>query len=55
VIEENYTFSPTAFENGILHNAAGENSGSCKLLFASKTCLKQQRYLVLALIIKKTF
>jgi hypothetical protein len=30
VIEENYT-SPTAFENGILHNAAGENSGSCKL------------------------
>jgi hypothetical protein len=24
-------FSPTAFENGILHNAAGENSGSCKL------------------------
>jgi hypothetical protein len=31
VIEENYTFSPTAFENGVLHNAAGENSGSCKL------------------------
>jgi hypothetical protein len=31
VIEENYTFSPTAFENGMLHNAAGENSGSCKL------------------------
>jgi hypothetical protein len=31
VIEENYTFSPTAFENGILHNAAGENAGSCKL------------------------
>jgi hypothetical protein len=29
VIEELY-FSPTAFENGILHNA-GENSGSCKL------------------------
>jgi hypothetical protein len=31
VIEENYVFSPTAFENGLLHNAAGENSGSCKL------------------------
>lgn len=31
VIEENYTFEPTAFENGVLHNAAGENSGSCKL------------------------
>lgn len=31
VIEENYTFSPTAFENGVLHNAAGENNGSCKV------------------------
>jgi len=31
VIEENYTFEPIAFENGVLHNAAGENSGSCKL------------------------
>jgi hypothetical protein len=30
-IEENYFFSPTAFENGLQHNAAGENSGSCKL------------------------
>ena len=32
VIEENYNFEPTAFENGTLHNAAGENSGSCKIL-----------------------
>lgn len=31
VIEENYNFSPTAFENGVLHNAAGENNGSCKI------------------------
>lgn len=31
VIEENYNFIPTAFENGTQHNAAGENSGSCKL------------------------
>jgi hypothetical protein len=31
VIEENYIFEPTAFENGLQHNAAGENSGSCKL------------------------
>ena len=31
VIEDNYDFSPTAFENGLLHNAAGENSGSCKI------------------------
>lgn len=30
-IEENYTFTPTAFQNGEHHNAAGENSGSCKL------------------------
>ncbi|MBO0591085.1 HopJ type III effector protein [Cellulophaga sp. E16_2] len=31
VIEEHYNFSPTAFTNGVLKNAAGENSGSCKL------------------------
>jgi hypothetical protein len=31
VIEENYDFTPTAFKNGDLQNAAGENSGSCKL------------------------
>ncbi len=31
VIEENYTFTPTAFQNGTQHNAAGENSGSCKI------------------------
>ena len=31
VIEANYDFTATAFENGLQHNAAGENSGSCKL------------------------
>ncbi|MEO8515239.1 MAG: HopJ type III effector protein [Flavobacterium sp.] len=31
VIEENYDFTPTAFQNGDQHNAVGENSGSCKL------------------------
>ena len=31
VIEENYDFTPMAFDNGTQHNAAGENSGSCKL------------------------
>ena len=31
VIELHYDFTPTAFENGIQHNAAGENSGSCKI------------------------
>jgi hypothetical protein len=30
-IEEHYSFLPTAFQNGDQHNAAGENSGSCKL------------------------
>lgn len=30
-IEENYDFTPTAFENGLQHNAAGENLGSCKI------------------------
>ncbi len=30
-IEENYSFTPTAFQNGNAHNAAGTNSGSCKL------------------------
>lgn len=36
VIEENYTFTPTAFQNGLQHNAAGENSGSCKLFAFAK-------------------
>lgn len=31
VIEENYTFTPTAFKNGELYNEAEQNSGSCKL------------------------
>lgn len=31
VIETNYTFTPTAFQNGTQYNAAGENSGSCKI------------------------
>lgn len=36
VIEENYNFTPTAFQNGNQHNAAGENSGSCKLFAFAK-------------------
>lgn len=31
VIDANYTFSPTAFKNGTLHNDVGQNSGSCKV------------------------
>lgn len=42
VIEENYDFTPTAFVNGDLQNAAGENSGSCKLFaFAQVQNLSQ--------------
>jgi hypothetical protein len=36
LIEENYHFTPTAFNNGTQHNAAGENSGSCKLFAFAK-------------------
>jgi hypothetical protein len=36
VIESNYDFTPTAFHNGNQHNAAGENSGSCKLFAFAK-------------------
>jgi hypothetical protein len=32
VIEQSYVFTPTAFTNGATANAAGQNSGSCKLL-----------------------
>ena len=35
-IDENYNFTPTAFKNGTLKNAAGENSGSCKLFAFAK-------------------
>jgi len=42
VIEENYTFIPVEFKNGNQHNAAGENSGSCKLFaFAQLQNLSQ--------------
>jgi len=32
VIDENYAFVPTVFQNGLQYNAAGENSGSCKII-----------------------
>jgi hypothetical protein len=47
-------FSPTAFE-GILHNAAGENSGSCKLFAHELQTLKQQHYLVWRLLSRRRF
>lgn len=46
VIEDNYTFTPTAFQNGDLSNAIGENSGSCKLFaFAKKQNLTKDETL----------
>ncbi|MBF7141888.1 MULTISPECIES: HopJ type III effector protein [Pseudomonas] len=31
-VAEHYTYSPQAFTNGPVHNAAGQNEGSCKVL-----------------------
>lgn len=31
LIDACYDFTPTAFSNGALQNAAGENNGSCKI------------------------
>jgi len=32
VIDEHYSFTPTAFSNGDCDNEAGQNNGSCKIL-----------------------
>ncbi len=46
VIDNNYTFVETAFTNGDLNNAAGENSGSCKLFsFAQLHGLSEEQTL----------
>lgn len=31
VIDSVYAYRPTAFQNGGVHNAAGQNAGSCKI------------------------
>ena len=36
VIAANYAFTPAEFANGDIVNAAGQNSGSCKLLAFAK-------------------
>ncbi len=36
IIEELYSFSPTAFKNGDLTNDSGQNNGSCKLFAFAK-------------------
>lgn len=46
VIEDYYTFIPTGFQNGSQYNAAGENSGSCKIFaFAQLQNLTQSETL----------
>ncbi len=46
VIETLYKFTPTAFKNGALHNAADQNNGSCKLFaFAQLQALTEQQTL----------
>jgi hypothetical protein len=36
VITENYIYTPTAFKNGNVENAAGQNEGSCKIFAFAK-------------------
>lgn len=46
VIEANYQYTPTAFQNGEVNNQAGENEGSCKLFyFAQLNNLSEQQAL----------
>jgi len=46
LIEANFDFTPTAFQNGDLKNDAGENSGSCKLFsFAKQQGLNREQTL----------
>lgn len=46
IIEDNYSFIPTAFVNGEIENQAWENSGSCKLFaFAVQQKLSKQETL----------
>lgn len=47
-IDENYTFTPTAFKNGNQINNAGENNGSCKIFaFAQLQQLSKEETLSL--------
>jgi hypothetical protein len=46
IIDENYTFTPTAFKNGSHMNNAGENNGSCKIFgFAQLNQLNEKETL----------
>jgi len=46
VVDANYHFTETAFQNGEMNNQQGENSGSCKLFsFAKLQGLSEQQTL----------
>ena len=48
VISENYDYQPTAFRNGSVENAAGQNEGSCKIFaFAKLNNLNEMETLAL--------
>jgi hypothetical protein len=36
IISENYDYQPTAFRNGLVENAVGQNEGSCKIFAFAK-------------------
>jgi hypothetical protein len=36
VINDNYSYTPTAFKNGDVNNASGTNEGSCKIFTFAK-------------------
>lgn len=47
IVDEYFEFTPTAFQNGELHNEAGQNSGSCKLFSVAKILgLDEQQTLI---------
>ena len=46
IVETEYQFTETPFQNGDYYNQAGDNSGSCKLFsFAKKQGLSEQQTL----------
>lgn len=46
VIADNYQYTPTAFSNGTVENAAGQNEGSCKIFaFAKLNSLNESQTL----------
>lgn len=46
VIADNYTYTPSGFKNGDLHNEAGQNEGSCKIFaFAQINNLNEEQTL----------